>query len=192
MTLTESKKNKDENDKEMNESRKKVIRLTERDLTRIVKRVIKENKRQNLNEGIGTGLLVLSGIGVLFLARKLKKFIDKYGKFMSLTQLTLFLSKVKAIEEGKEDGKIVVKESGNYKYIAIVVDNEVFDSLTIDVENDTIYRGHSKTPKQSDAIIPRTLPYDADTSDIEEVREAEEELVDVLLNIIVKYGNKKD
>jgi hypothetical protein len=40
----DDKKNKKENDNEMNESRKKIIRLTESDLTRIVKRVVKENR----------------------------------------------------------------------------------------------------------------------------------------------------
>ena len=35
---------KNKKDEEMNESRKKIIRLTESDLTRIVKRVIKENR----------------------------------------------------------------------------------------------------------------------------------------------------
>jgi len=42
----DNKKDK-ENDNEMNESRKKVIRLTESDLTRIVKRVIEESKNKD-------------------------------------------------------------------------------------------------------------------------------------------------
>jgi hypothetical protein len=40
----DDKNNKKENDNEMNESRKKIIRLTERDLSRIVRQVIKEDK----------------------------------------------------------------------------------------------------------------------------------------------------
>jgi hypothetical protein len=145
---------------------KKVIRLTERDLTRIVKQVISESQKKPINEGIGTGLLVLTGVGLFYLGRKLKKFIDKYGKYMSSVQLGAFLGKIKSIEDGKEVGKVVVKENGQYTYLAIVIDGEVFDSLTIDVENDTIYSGHKKEPKQSDAILPRVLPYDADTEDI--------------------------
>jgi hypothetical protein len=36
------------------------------------------------------------------------------------------------------------------------------------------------------------LPYDADTEDIEEIRQAEEILADEILEIITKYGKKKD
>lgn len=170
---------------------KKVVRLTESDLARIVKRVINEQKKP-INEGIGTALLVLTGAGVFYLGRKLKKFIDKYGKFISSAQLALFLSKIKAIEDGKEKGKVVVKENGPYTVIGIVIDGQVFDSLTIDVENDRIYSGHNKEPRRSDLIIPRVLPYDADTEDIEEIRQAEEELADEILKIIAKYGKSKN
>lgn len=171
---------------------KKVIRLTENDLTRIVRRVIKENKKQNLNEGIGTALLVLTGAGVFYLGRKIKRFVDKYGKYLPSLQLGGFLSKVKSIEDGKEDGKIVVKEEDGYTFIGIVINGKVFDSLTIDLENDSIYSGHSKQPKQSDLIIPKTLPNDADTEMVEELRQAEELLVHGVLEIITKYGKKKD
>jgi hypothetical protein len=171
---------------------KKVIRLTERDLTRIVKQVISESQKKPINEGIGTGLLVLTGVGLFYLGRKLKKFIDKYGKYMSSVQLGAFLGKIKSIEDGKEVGKVVVKENGQYTYLAIVIDGQVFDSLTIDVENDTIYSGHKKEPKQSDAILPKVLPYDADTEDIEEIKQAEEVLADEILGLIVKYGKSKN
>jgi len=171
---------------------RKIIKLTESDLTRIVKRVMNEDKKQNLNEGIGTALLVLTGAGLFYLGRKLKKFIDKYGKYISSVQLGAFLGKIKSIEDGKEEGKVLVKEKGQYTYLAIVVGGQVFDSLTIDVENDTIYSGHRKEPKQSDMILPRVLPYDADTEDIEEIRQAEEDLADEILEIIAKYGKSKN
>ena len=175
---------------------KKVIRLTESDLTRIVKRVIMENtsqgKKQKMNEGIGTGLLILGGIGVVYLGRKLKKFIKKYGKYFPMGELSSFLTKIKMIEDGEENGKVVIKDYGNYKSIAIIINGKVFDSLTIDMENETIYRGHSTNPKQSDIIIPRQLPYDADTEDIEEIRQVEDELIDSILSIIVKYGEPQD
>ena len=170
----------------------RIVRLTESDLSRIVKRVINEDKRKNLNEGIGTALLVLTGAGLFYLGRKLKKFIDKYAKFMTSAQLGLFLSKVMAIENGEENGKIIVKKSGNYTFIGLVIDGKVFDSLTIDMENDSIYHGHNKEPKKSDMIIPRTLPYDADTEDMEEIKQAEAVLVDSILEIISKHGKKPD
>jgi hypothetical protein len=171
---------------------KKIVRLTESDLTRIVKRVIKENKKQPVNEGIGTGLLVLTGVGVLYLGRKLKKFIDNYGKYFSTVQLSLFLSQIKKIEDGGVDAKIVVKEKGKYTYIGIVIDGSLFDALTIDMENDEIYSGNKKEPKLEDRILPRTLPYNANTENIEEIREAEEILVDEILGIIAKYGKSKN
>lgn len=59
------------------------------------------------------------------------------------------------------------------------------------MENDSIYSGHSKQPKTSDIIIPKPLPYDADTENMEEIKEAEQILVDSILEIIIKYGNKK-
>ena len=171
---------------------KKIIRLTENDLTRIVRRVIKENKNQNLNEGLGTALLVLTGAGVFYLGRKIKKFIDKYAKYLPSVQLSGFLSKIKSIEGGEEEGKVVVKEEDGYTFIAIVIDGKVVDSLTIDTVNDSIYSGHNKQPKTSNMIIPRQLPIDADTENIEELKQVEAVLVDSILEIILKYGKKKD
>jgi hypothetical protein len=46
------------------------------------------------------------------------------------------------------------------------------------MENDSIYGGHSKKPKKSDMIIPKVLPYDAETKDMEKIEQAEEVLVD--------------
>ena len=171
---------------------KKIVRLTESDLTRIVKRIIEENKKQNLREGIGTGLLVLTGVGVFYLARKLKKFIDKYGKDFASTRLVLLLSKVKAIEDGRSEGEIVVKESDDYIYILIKEGNQVFDSITIDMVNGRIYNGHSKKPKASDMFLPKSLPASADTENMEEIEEAENELVNSILDIVERYGKKKD
>ena len=145
-----------------------------------------------LKEGIGTGILILTGIGVAYLGRKIKNFVDKYAKYLSSVQLISFLSKIKSIEGGEEEGKVVVKEDGNYTFITIVIDGKVFDSLTIDTVNDSIYSGHNKQPKTSDMIIPRQLPYDADTENMEEIKQAEQILVDSILEIIIKYGKKKN
>lgn len=91
---------------------KRTVRLTESDLSRLVRRIINESKidkKRSLKEGIGTGILILSGLGVLYLGRKIKKFIDNYGKYFSSVQLGSFLSKIESIESGREDGKVVVK-----------------------------------------------------------------------------------
>jgi hypothetical protein len=150
------------------------------------------SRRKSINEGFGTALLVLTGVGILYLGRKLKTFIDKYGKYLSSVQLGAFLSKIQSIEDGKEEGKVIVKQMERYTYLAIVIGGEVFDSLTIDMENDSIYSGHKKEPKQSDLILPRVLPRDADTKDIEEIKEAEEILVGEILSIITKYGKNEN
>lgn len=191
----DDKKNKDENDKEMNENRK-VIRLTELDLTRIVKRVIQENKKQNLNEGLGTGLLVLTGVGALYLVRKLKKFVDRYGKYVPMARITPFLAKAKKIIDGDdEEGEIVVTENKNMTVVAIKKDGKIFDAFTLDMKHDMVYDGTKAffgTLRKSDLIVPMTLPKDADTEHLDEIKEAEEELVNGLLEIIAKYGKKKD
>ena len=187
--------NKNEKDKEMNESRKKVIRLTESDLTRIVKRVIQENKKQNLNEGIGTGLLVLTGVGALYLVRKLKKFVDKYGKYVPMARITPFLVVAQKITDGEEEGEIVVKEKGNMTVVAIKKDGRVFDAFTLDMKHDMVYTGtkaFNGKMKRSDLIVPMTLPKDADTKHLDKIKEAEEELVNSLLEIIAKYGKSKN
>jgi hypothetical protein len=175
---------------------RRTVRLTESDLARIVKRVIRENKTKNkpVNEGIGTAVLVLTGAGLFYLGRKLKRFIDMYGKYFSSAQLVLFLDKIKRIEDedSEEKGEVRVKEIGQYTYLAIVVDGDIFDSLTIDMESTTIYSGHNKEPKQSDMIIPRVLPSDADTENIEKIKELEEQFVGEILDIIVKYSKPKN
>lgn len=172
---------------------KKTIKLTESDLTNLVKRIIKESKpKRKISEGIGTVLLVLTGTGLFYLGRKIKKFIDKTAKYMSSVTLGAFLSKIKSIEDGEQEGKVVVKDKGNYKIIAIIIDEKVFDSMTVDLENDEIYRGHSTEPKRSDKIIPMELPVDADTEDIEEIKMLEEELINGILFVIDKYGKPKE
>lgn len=190
----DDKKNKDENDKEMNENRK-VIRLTESDLTRIVKRVIQENKKQNLNEGLGTGLLILTGVGALYLVRKLKKFVEKYGKYVPMARITPFLATAQKIIDGKDEGEIVVKEKGNMTVVAIKKDGKIFDAFTLDMKHDMVYTGtkayHGKM-KRSNIIVPFNLPKNAPDEDMEEIKKAEELLVDSLLEIIAKYGKKKD
>jgi len=175
---------------------KKTIRLTESDLMRIVKRVINEQSKPIVKEGVGTGILVLTGVGLLYLGRKIKKFIDKTAKFMPSVTLGAFLSKIKSIEDGKVDGKVLVKDKGNYKIIAIIIDGKVFDSLTIDMENDEIFSGHKgldeKGPSQSDRVVPMTMPRDADQGDIEEIKAMEEELVNQILSVIDRYGEPKE
>jgi hypothetical protein len=154
---------------------------------------INENKKSKkvIKEGIGTALLVLSGVGVIFLIKKIKNFIDKTAKFMPSASLGLFLSKVKAVEEGRENGEIIVKDKGNHKIIGIIIDGKVFDSLTVDVVENEIYRGHAVEPKRSDIIIPMQLPSSANTEDIEEIEEMEELLINDILAIIVKYSEPK-
>jgi hypothetical protein len=41
-------------------------------------------------------------------------------------------------------------------------------------------------------IIPKVLPYDADTENIEKIKEVEEQFVNEILEIIVKYAKPKN
>ena len=148
-------------------------------------------KEKTINEGLGTGLLVLTGIGVLYLGRKIKKFVDKYAKFLPSAGLSLFLSKIKSIEEGKQGGEILVREKGPYTYLLIKIDGEIFDSMTIDMENDEIYSGHKVNPRPQDRIIPMTLPKDSDDQFRKEVEASEELLVNELIQIIARYSEEK-
>lgn len=174
---------------------KKIIRLTESDLTNIVKRVIQENKKQNLNEGIGTAILVLTGVGVLYLVRKLKKFVEKYGKYVPLARITPFLTLAEKIGKGEDEGEIIVKEKGNMIVVAIKRNEKYFDGFTLDMKHDMVYMGTKAfrgKMKRTDLIVPFNLPKNAPDEDAEEIKKAEELLVDSLLEIIAKYGKKKD
>lgn len=177
---------------------KKVIRLTESDLMRMVKRVINEQRKtkpkRRINEGIGTAVLLLTGAGLFYLGRKIKKFIDRTAKYMPSVSLNAFLSKIKSIEEGKENGEVKVKKKGNYIGIAIIKYDDIFDSITVDMENNEIYRGlgawGSRGLKISDRIIPMSLPPDADKSDMEFVETMEEELINGIMSVIANYSEK--
>jgi hypothetical protein len=65
---------------------KKIVRLTESDLSRLVKRVISENNK-TINEGMGTALLILGGMGLAYLVHRLKKFLDKVGRYLPSANL---------------------------------------------------------------------------------------------------------
>ena len=166
---------------------------------RLVKKVInEENKKQKLNEGVGA-VLGIAAVGALgFALYKLKKFIDKYAKFGPTISLAPFLSKIKQIEEEGSESKykVIVKEKDNYKIIAIVEgDGRVFDSLTVDVQNDEIYRNHDvlkdKEPKLSDRVIPMEMPADADRENMDEISQIEDELINGVLMAITKHSKPK-
>ena len=149
-----------------------------------------ENPKKIIKESI----LGIAAVGALALVvYKIKKFVDKFAKFGPTISLAPFLSKIKSIENEEDSQyKIVVKDNNDYKVIAIVEKNgKVFDSLSVDVVNDEIYRGHDilkgKKPNISDRIIPMQMPTDANTENMEEINRIEDELVNELLEAIAKY-----
>jgi hypothetical protein len=148
-----------------------------------------------VKEGLGTFFLVLSGIGVIYLARKIKKFIDKVGVFLPSVQLKSFLNKIEEIEISKE-GEIIVKERGNLKIIAIKIDGKVFDSLTVNTDNSEVYMGNSfkkdkdGEPILDNRIVPMVLPKNANTEEVKKIKEIEEDLVTDLLSVISKYSKE--
>jgi len=172
---------------------KKVIRLTESDLMRLVKRVVKESQpKRKINEGIGTALLVLTGVGVIYLGRQLKKFMNKAAQFLPTASLGMFVKTIEKIENETIEGKVVVEQRDNFITIMIIREGEVFDSLTLDMDNNEIFSGHGvakgKKPDWTDRIVPMTLPKDADDDMVEELEKIQNALVDNILTIVDKYS----
>jgi hypothetical protein len=114
---------------------KKIIRLTESDLTRIVKRVINENesKKEPINEGLNDYLTLIGGTLVSFAAIKL------FGRKILIGMLGLFLrGKVrgKCYKELESIGNLITNNPENltveYKkikdYYQIIIDMKSFSS----------------------------------------------------------------
>jgi hypothetical protein len=177
---------------------KKIVRLTESDLTKLVRRVIIENNK-SINEGMGTALLILGGMGLAYLVHRLKKFLDKVGRYLPSANLVGFLNKVKQIENGDIEGEVVVKSKDDYKFIAIVQDKKIIDGLTINMYSGEIFDGikdawYGREPKVSDRIVPVELPSAARGSEeeMEMLKRAEEELVDGIMKLLAKYAKPKN
>jgi hypothetical protein len=177
---------------------KKIVRLTESDLSRLVKRVISENNK-TINEGMGTALLILGGMGLAYLVHRLKKFLDKVGRYLPSANLVGFLNKVKKVESGEIDGEVVVKSKGDYKFIVIAQDKKIIDGLTINMYTGEIFDGikHAwtgKEPSVSDRIVPVELPsaMRGSEEEMETLKRAEEELVDGIMKLLAKYTKPKD
>lgn len=178
---------------------KKIVRLTESDLTRLVKRVINEENKTKLNEGIGTTLLILGGVGIVYLIHRFKRFLDKVGRYLPSANLIGFLNKIKKIEGGEMDGEVVVKSKDDYKFIAVVKDKKIIDGMTINMYTGEIFNGiadawSGREPKVSDRIVPLQLPSSVkgNENEMEMLQRAEEELVDGVMKVLAKYTQPKD
>ena len=174
---------------------KKIVRLTEIDLVRLVKRVINENDSQ-INEGIGTVLLILGGVGIAYLVHRLKRFLDKVGRYLPSANLLGFLNTIKKIESGEMEGEVVVKSN---KFIVIAKDKKIVDGMTINMYTGEIFNGlidawSGREPKVSDRIVPIQLPsaMKGNDEEMEVLKRAEEELVDGIMKILAKYTKPKN
>ncbi len=177
---------------------KKIVRLTESDLVRLVKRVINENNSQ-INEGIGTVLLILGGVGIAYLVHRLKRFLDKVGRYLPSANLLGFLNTIKKIESGEMEGEVVVKSKDDYKFIVIAKDKKIVDGMTINMYTGEIFNGlvdawSGREPKVSDRIVPIQLPsaMKGNDEEMEVLKRAEEELVDGIMKILAKYTKPKN
>lgn len=114
---------------------KKIVRLTESDLTRIVKRVIKENKtkKEPINEGLNDYLTLIGGTLVSFAAIKL------FGKKILVGMFGLLLRGIvrgTCHKELKSIAELITKDPENlnieYKkikdYYQIIIDMKYFSS----------------------------------------------------------------
>jgi hypothetical protein len=146
-------------------------------------------KKKVIKEGIGTTIFILTVVGIGYLVRKLKKFLDKFGAFIPSTGVITFMSAIKKIEKGEREGEVVVTKNGKYVVIDIIENGESFDSLTIDMYEDMIYSG--KHPNSNNLIIPIEFPDDVSDDDYNKARQIEEDLVKEILEIVARYSEKK-
>lgn len=174
----------------------KIIKLTEIDLTKLVKKIIKEESKKTITEGIGTGLLILGGVGLIYLGKKLKNFIETVSPLMPSLRLQPFLNKIKMIESGEIEGNVLVKQKNNYVFLAIFIDHKYFDGITLDIDKNEIYSNvdamKSGEVSGSDKIFPMARLRKMDDDEIEMVDAAEEKLINDILEIIYNYSEKNN
>jgi len=135
-----------------------------------------------------TLIFVIVLIVILFLIYKFVNFLTTHGKFIPSSLVILFVDKVKKIQDG-EDGKVIVKTLGDFKVIVIMKDNNIVDSISVDIKNSKVYSGivDSNSPNWSDVLIPVSLPYNSDSKTVDEIRLIEDSLVDEIMQILVSH-----
>jgi hypothetical protein len=131
-------------------------------------------------------LIVLVIFILVFLL--IKRFLDRYGKYIPSSLLVMFIKQVRDIEESG-NGRVVYKKVGDYDVIILIRDGKAIEAISMDMVNDKIYSGVVKDnkPGYGNLLVPIRVPFYSVGND--ELIELEDKLVDEVMEIIVKYKN---
>ena len=130
-------------------------------------------------------LIVLVIFILVFLL--IKRFLDRYGKYIPSSLLVMFIKQVRDIEESG-NGRVVYKKVGDYDVIILIRDGKAIEAISMDMINDKIYSGVVKDnkPGYGNLLVPIRVPF----GKVDEgLIELEDKLVDEVMEIIVKYKN---
>jgi hypothetical protein len=130
--------------------------------------------------------LILLGLFILVIYL-IKRFLDKYGKFLSSSLLFMFIKEVREIE--KNGGKVIVRMVGDYHAIILTNDGKIINSISVDIPNNKIYSGivNNNKPNWDSIIYPMRLPINSNMENLDKIHEFEDRLVEEIMQIIVKY-----
>lgn len=114
-----------------------------------------------------------------------KIFLDRYGKYIPSSLLMMFLKQVKDIETSGI-GRIIVTRRGDYDVIVLIMGERAIEAISVDMIGNKIYSGAVKNNKPSfgDLLVPIRIPF---YSNVDELIELENKLIDEVIEIIVKY-----
>jgi hypothetical protein len=131
-------------------------------------------------------LIVLVIFILVFLL--IKRFLDRYGKYIPSSLLVMFIKQVRDIEESG-NGRIVYKKVGDYDVMILIMDGKAIEAISMDMVNDKIYSGVVKDnkPGYGNLLVPIRVPFYSVSND--ELIELENKLVGEVMEIIVKYKN---
>jgi hypothetical protein len=178
---------------------KKIIRLTESDLVRIVKRVIRESetKKEPINEGLNDYLTLIGGTLVSFAAIKL------FGKKILIQLFGLFakgLIKATCYKELESIMELISKDADNlqveYKkikdYYQIIIDMKSFSSEYLFADSSDYKAGQLQSdnfPAKLKLYDDGTVEYLCNTGEI--IREKSKgNIYDDFVNFIKSYGEE--
>jgi hypothetical protein len=131
-------------------------------------------------------LIVLVIFILVFLL--IKRFLDRYGKYIPSSLLVMFIKQVRDIEESG-NGRVVYKKIGDYDVMILIMDGKAIEAISMDMVNDKIYSGVVKDnkPGYGNLLVPIRVPFYSVSND--ELIELENKLVGEVMEIIVKYKN---
>jgi len=179
---------------------RKIIRLTESDLTRIVKRVIseeKKNKKEPINEGLSDYMTLIGGTLVSFAAIKLfgkKILIQLFGLFTrGLIKATCYKELESIIElTSKDPENLQIQYKKIKDYYQIIIDMKSFSSEYLFADSSDYKAGQLQSgnfPSKLKLYDDGTVEYLCNTGEI--IRERSKgNIYDDFVNFIKSYGEE--